>query len=150
MWYPRWIKVCGKLSLLRCLSNASLSHAQLCYHHSHHGHQNGDHGDDQWWSWWSWQVHRWAEEVRLGWAAEPVWPKPPHLLPLDVASTNAANVGERKFQQFKLISNRLHNYAGARSDECPAGHSNVSILSLFGLTYQSSWQSSGMTITSDQ
>ena len=37
-----------------------------------------------------------------------------HLLPLpDVASTSnaAANVG--KFQQFKLISNRLHNYAGA-------------------------------------
>ena len=30
----------------------------------------------RWSWWWSWQVHRWAEEVRLGWAAEPLW-RPP-------------------------------------------------------------------------
>ena len=41
-----------------------------------------------------------------------------------------------KFQQFKLISNRLHNYA--RSDQCPAGHSNVSMLSQFGCEWKSS------------
>ena len=41
-------------------------------------------------------------------------PKPPHLLPLlHVASTSSAAANVGKFQQFKLISNRLHNYAAA-------------------------------------
>ena len=105
------------------------------------------------WSWWwsSWQVHRWAEEVKLGWA-EPLWLRPRsstiarwkyfhhstilHLLPPVASTRSRCCQRRRKFQQFKLISNRLHNYA--RSDQCPAGHSNVSMLSQFGCEWQSS------------
>ena len=105
-----------------------------------------------WWWWWSsWQVHRWAEEVKLGWA-EPLWLRPRsstiarwkyfhhstilHLLPPVASTRSRCCQRRRKFQQFKLISNRLHNYA--RSDQCPAGHSNVSMLSQFGCEWQSS------------
>ena len=114
------------------------------------------------WSWWwsSWQVHRWAEEVKLGWA-EPLWLRPRsstiarwkyfhhstilHLLPPVASTRSRCCQRRRKFQQFKLISNRLHNYARGQTSVRPDTQTCRSCLNLVSRPNpRSSWQSSEM------